>query len=193
MMKLGFLGVGAIASAAIEGIAADSEHAITVSQRGKVYVSRLTASFAHIVAADNQTVVDRSDVLFLGSTADAAPVMLQPLQFRADQQVVSFMVGISVATLQALVAPAQLVTQMIPFPSIALGGSPILIYPDAPVVEAVFGTRNTVLALRSEADFKDYLAAQAVLSPVLKMLSTTSLWLGEKTGDSHAAEQFLRL
>jgi pyrroline-5-carboxylate reductase len=61
------------------------------------------------------------------------------------------------------------------------------------VVETVFGVNNTVISLPSEEALADYLAAQAVLSPILKVLGTSVDWLARKTGDYQSSEKFLRL
>lgn len=191
-MRLGFLGTGAIASAVVEGIA-KSEHDITVSTRNEERSSELSRRFENVSVADNQAVVDNSNVIFIGCTAEAAPAMLRELTLQEGQKVVSFMVGITSDTLQALVLPATYDTTMIPFPSIAQGGSPILVYPASKLIDDLFGASDTVISLPSEEAFNEFLAAQAVLSPIAMILEIASTWLTDKTGDAQAAEQFLRL
>ena len=71
-------------------------------------------------------VLDAAEVVFLGLMAETAPGILQGLQFRAGQKVVSFMAGLPLEALAPLVAPAEAVAIMLPFPGIAQGGSPVL-------------------------------------------------------------------
>lgn len=191
-MKLGFIGLGNIASAVATGVARDG-HQIYVSQRGAAHAAKLDDQFDAVAIADNQTVLDNSDVVFLGTTAEAAPEVLKPLEFRPDQKVISFMVGISTKDIQSLIAPAQFEAIMIPYPSIAEGGSPLMAYPQSDTIDSLVGKTNTVVSLSTEAALSDFLAAQAILSPIVKMLATGADWLAAKTGDYHGAEQFLRL
>ncbi|KIC08840.1 hypothetical protein RA19_18455 [Leisingera sp. ANG-M1] len=191
-MKIGYLGFGTIALACAQGLVQDG-HDITVSERNKANAAMMSDRHANVRVADNQGVVDASDVIFIGSTAEAAEAMLGPLTFREGQKVLSFMVGMSAEQLRTLVAPATFEAIVIPFPSVAQGGSPLLTYPQSPVTEALYGEANTVITLGSEADFNEFLAAQALLSVVAKLMAVGVDWLGDKTGDQAGAEQFLRL
>lgn len=191
-MTLGFIGLGTIASAVVEGIAGDG-HSIMVSERSTERSSDLAARYSNVRVSDNQTVADQSDLLFLGTTAQVAADVLSALTFRPDQRVVSFMVGMPTVEIKALIAPAVFEAIMIPFPSIADGGSPVLVCPNSNVIADLFGIANTVISLSNEGALNDFLAAQAVLSPSLKMVATAVDWLGDKTGDPHGAEQFLRV
>lgn len=191
-MKLGFLGFGSIASAVAQGCVQDG-HDIRISARSAARASAFAAAHDNVQIADGQAIVDHAEVLFLGMTAEAARDALTELRFRADQRVVSFMVGIPTEDVAALVAPATFDAVMIPFPSIAEGGSPVLVCPQSDVVSALFGPSNTVIGVDTAAALNDFLAAQAVLSPIVKILSTSADWLADRTGDAHGAEQFLRL
>ncbi len=104
-MKIGVIGTGTIASAVITGIANDG-HKIVVSNRSTAKSEHLRATFPHIEIADNQSVIDASEVIFLGTTADVAGSVLSALTFRPDQRVISFMAGLSSEQISPLIAPA---------------------------------------------------------------------------------------
>jgi pyrroline-5-carboxylate reductase len=191
-MKIGVIGTGTIASAVVDGIAADG-HQIMVSARSATHAARLAAAYDTVVIAENQAVLDGSDVIFLGLMADAAPAILQDLTFRPDHRVISLMVGLAAHDVEALIAPALLEAQVIPFPAIATGGSPVLACPDTPLVTEIFARNNTVIGLKDAEALTPYLAAQALLSPVLRQLAGAADWMAARTGDRHRAEQFLRL
>ena len=192
VMRIGVLGLGTIATAVVEGIAGDG-HDITVSTRSQTNSSRLAHQFESVAVADNQAVVDASDIVFLGLTADAAPNVLETLRFREGQQVVSLMADLSLEATARLVAPADMAARMIPFPSIATGTSPILAYGDRVLVERLFGARNSIFALDSEDDLAIYLCAQAVLSPAVAMVKDAADWLVDQgSHDAEIAEAFLR-
>jgi pyrroline-5-carboxylate reductase len=68
--RLGFIGVGTIASAVVRGLCADAKEpppSILLSPRSEKCAGALAAEFAGRVsmASDNQAVVDGCDVLFL--------------------------------------------------------------------------------------------------------------------------------
>ncbi len=190
-MRLGFIGTGTIAGAVVRGIAGEG-HQITVSERSRAVSAALAQRHANVTVAENQSVVDRSDVVFLGLMADAAPAVLGDLTFREGQRVISFMAGVPLAQVSGMVHPARAAALMLPFPAIAQGGSPILVQGDAELVERIFGARNSVFALGSDAEMAAYLCAQAVLSPVARMVGDAAHWLGGRVADPVQGEAFLR-
>lgn len=190
-MRIGIIGTGTIASAVVTGIAQDG-HEITVSERNAARSAELAARFDAVTVAANQDVIDRSDVVFLGLMAGQAGAVLEGLRFRAGQDVISLMAGISLDAVTGLVAPARAVAIMIPFPGIARGGSPVLVRGDGALVREIVGQRNTVYDVQSDAEMDVYMAAQAVLSPAVKMVDTAAQWMAEASADPAAAEGFLR-
>lgn len=190
-MRIGVIGCGTISSAAVQGIAGDG-HEITVSDRSAHHSARLSGMFDTVQVADNQTVVDKSDVIFLGLMAEVAPDALGALRFRTDQKVITFMAGLTLDEVDALVRPARAVAIMMPFPGIAEGGTPIMMYGDIAVVTEIFGARNSIFPVETAEEMAAYLCAQAVLSPVARMVSGAAEWLGERVSDKAQGEAFLR-
>lgn len=191
-MRIGVIGTGTIASAVVQGIAGDG-HTITVSRRSAANAARLEAAYASVSVADNQQVLDQSDVVFIGLMPDVAPAVLGALRFRADQQVISFMADVPLAALAPMVAPAAQVSVMIPFPAIATGGSVIMTLGEAATIHSLFGARNDIFALASQQELGAFVCAQAVLSPAVKMVQDAAGWLGARVSDPQEAERFLRL
>lgn len=190
-MRIGVIGCGTIACAAVEGIV-DDGHEITVSERSAHQSSSLAEAHENVQIADNQGVVDASDVLFLGLMAEVAPDVLGSLTFREDQIAITFMAGASLEEADALVEPARATAIMMPFPGIARGGSPVMMYGDAEIVRKIFGNRNRIFPLQNADEISAYLCAQAVLSPVARMVSDAADWLGDRVSDKDQGEAFLR-
>lgn len=71
-MRLGVIGTGTIATAAMRGIAGDG-HQITVSRRSAANAEGLARDFPNVSVADNQTVLDQSDVVFVALLAGMRP------------------------------------------------------------------------------------------------------------------------
>lgn len=190
-MRIGIIGTGTIATAVVEGLAGDG-HRITVSERSRTRSQDLADRFDEVSVADNQTVLDASDVVFLGLMANDAPDILAPLRFHDRQRVVSLMADATLADVAPLVAPAEAAAVMIPFPAISRGGSPILALGDTALIEGLFGVRNTVVPLASEDELAAYMAAQSVLSATALMVSRTAQWLAPRVAEPTEAEVFLR-
>lgn len=191
-MRIGVIGCGKIASATVRGIAADG-HQITVSERSAVHANALSESFANVRIADNQGVVDASDVIFLGLMAETAPDILGALAFREGQRIITFMAGASLSAADAMVRPARAVAIMMPFPGIAEGGTPVMMQGDETLVRELFGARNSIFPLKTAEELAAYLCAQAVLSPAARMVQDAAGWLGERVSDKVQAEAFLRV
>lgn len=191
-MKIGILGTGTITSALVEGIAADG-HRITVSERSRARSAELAARFENVSVADNQGVADASEVIFLGLMAEHAPGILGALAFRPDQQVITLMAGATLEEVSGMVAPARAAAIMMPFPGIAKGGSPIMAQGDTALIGEIFGSRNSVFAVKDAAEMDAYLCAQAVLSPAVRLVGDAAGWLGERVSDPEQAEAFLRV
>lgn len=192
-MKIGVVGTGTIASAVVKGIAGQG-HQITVSERSADRAAELATQFDEVQIADNQTVLDSSDVVFLGLMAEQAGEILGGLRFRADHKVISLMAGATMAQVAEMVAPAPAAAVMMPFPGIAKGGSPIMALGDTALLSEIFSPGgNEVFALANDAELSAYLSAQAVLSPAVQMVHDAAGWLGEHVSDPTQAERFLRM
>ena len=191
-MRIGVIGTGTIASAVVRGIAGDG-HEIVVSERSASHAQGLAAAFDNVRVADNQGVVDGSDVIFLGLMAEVAAEILGQLAFREGQRVITFMAGATLEEADAMVRPARAVAIMMPFPNIAKGGSAIMMLGDDGLVSEIFGARNQVFALRDQAEMEAYLCAQALVSPVTRLVSDAADWLGERVEDRAQGEAFLRV
>ncbi|MEB8386980.1 NAD(P)-binding domain-containing protein [Rhodobacteraceae bacterium KMM 6894] len=190
-MRIGFIGTGTIASAVVEGIAGDG-HAIAVSTRNAAHSTRLAGMFSNVTVHDNQAVVDRSEVICVALVAGVAENVLGALTFRPDQRVISLMAGVSLSDVAVMVAPAQAAGIMIPFSGMAQGGSPFMGYGDTDLLQGLFGGRNTLFAMASEAELDAYMCAQAVLSPAVRMVADAAQWLGARVDDPAQGEAFLR-
>lgn len=190
-MRIGIIGTGTISAAVVEGIAGDG-HLITVSERSRTRSQDLATRFDDVSVAENQAVIDASDIVLIGLMADAAPDVLAALRFREGQRVVSLMADATLEDIAPLVAPAEAAAVMIPFPAIAHGGSPVLALGDSALVEDLVGRRNTVVPLSTDEELAAYITAQSVLSGAALVVAQASRWLAPRVGDPAAADAFLR-
>lgn len=190
-MRIGVIGCGTISSAAVRGIARDG-HQITVSERSAKHSCALSDAYANVNMSDNQGVLDASDVIFLALMAVVAPAVLGALRFRDDHRIITFMAGATLKQVDAMVQPARAVAIMMPFPGISTGGTPIMVQGDAELVGEIFGGQNDIYSLKDADEMAAYLCAQAVLSPIARMVNDTVEWLGNRVADKAQADAFLR-
>src|SRR5690242_3830389 len=125
--RVGVVGVGAIAEAVITGLCAGgaARAAFLLSPRNAEVSARLAERHPSVrVAADNQAVLDGSDVVLLAVTPQVADGVLGELKFAPRHRVVSLIATYEVARLKPLVAPAASLVRAAPAPAVArrLGG-----------------------------------------------------------------------
>lgn len=190
MNRIGFIGTGHIAAPMVRFLALKG-HQITVSKRN-AEVAALLAETHGVAVAENQAVVDASDIVFLCVRPHLAADVLQELRFRSDQQIVSVMAGISLDALGAACAPAQNITMTIPLGYLEKGGCPLPACPDATVLRPLFEPDNPVLAVPDEGAFNMHFAVCAFVPGVLDLMTTSASWLAGKTGDPDQAARYTR-
>ena len=191
MMRIGVIGTGTIATALVRGIAAAHQH-ITVSNRSAENARALAQEFPNVTVADNQSVLDQSDLIVIALMASAAPQILSGLQFRPDHRVISMMAGATLDDVAQMVVPADAAAIWVPFPGIAIGGSPVIAQGDIELVQHVVTAANTVYPVQTDDELSAYLCAQAVLSPVACLAADAAAWLAPRVADPTGAEGFLR-
>ncbi|MGY3438111.1 MULTISPECIES: NAD(P)-binding domain-containing protein [unclassified Marinovum] len=190
MAKVGFIGTGHISAPMARALARDG-HSVTVSERNTEVSAALVAANLGIAVADNQGVVDASDVVFLCLRPAVWQAAVAPLDFRAEQQVVSVMAGVALADLAEACAPATRLSVTIPFGFIEQGGCPLPLVGDLAAVTTLFGGANTVLPQRDEAALRPHFAASTLVSAAYGLLETGAGWLADQTGDADAAEVYM--
>lgn len=189
-MRVGFIGTGEIAAAMVRGLAGRG-HEICVSRRNAQLAAHLAQEIAEVSIADNAEVVAQSDVVFLCLMADVARAELPKLAFRADQAVISVMVDVPVAELQSLCAPATQIACTIPLSAVATGGSMLPCYPASPALEALFGETDHILTVSSQDALNAHFAGSALSAPLIALMQSGAVWLGQQTGDAKAAEAYV--
>jgi len=180
--RIGFIGTGHIAAPMARALARDG-HDVVVSERSETIAAELSAAFKTISVAPNQGVVDACDTVFLCLRPHLAESAIAELRFRPGQRIVSVMAGVSAADLARWCAPATDINIMIPLGFLEQGGCPLAVYPTGATVEPLFGAKNPVVAVASEAALNSHFAICALVPGMLAMLETGADWLAAKGGD----------
>ena len=190
MARIGVVGLGEIASRMVAALAGRG-HRILVTERSRVRSGRLAARMPEVRVAGAEVVVAESDVVVLALMAGTARQVLPGLPFRADQSIISVMADLPLADLATLCAPAREIAITILLPFIESGGCPLLVHPDSAALRDLYGDRNAILPVESEAALNAHFIATALLSTVLDQLRVGADWLAGHTGDAEGAEAYV--
>ncbi|OHV18771.1 pyrroline-5-carboxylate reductase [Rhizobium sp. RMa-01] len=189
--SIGFVGTGAITEAMVRGLLAEPAYAseIHVSPRSAHIAATLAAEFASVrIAGDNQTVVDRSDMVFLAIRPQIAEEVVRALSFRTGQTIVSLVAATErQAVLDWIGADINLV-QAIPLPFVAQRQGVTAIYPANATIAALFDTLGTAVQCQSRKEYDLLAAASAVMSTYFGVMESITGWL-EKSGLERAKGQ----
>ena len=179
-MRVGIVGVGAIAVNLVDAIltgprAGDVE--VVVSPRSRARSDDLASRYDRVrIAADNQAVVDASDIVVLSVLPGQMGGVCSALTFREDQVIASLAAGWPPSHLREVMAPATRVAQLIPMPMIALHVGPIVMSPSYPeLVELLEGCGHLVVPDR-EQDIIVLSCASATMSSFFAFQNTVVEW-----------------
>jgi len=186
MQRIGFLGTGHIAAPMVRHLVRKG-FPVTVSRRNEA-VSAALAREHGVAVADNQAVIDASDVVVLCLRPHLAQDTLAPLEFRADQGIVSVMAGVGRETLSRLCAPAADMVQTIPLGYLEAGGCPLAAYGNDRLLIELFSPENPVVKVGSEVALNDHFAICAFVPGLLDLMATAAQWLGARSGEVDGAE-----
>ncbi|MBB4166506.1 pyrroline-5-carboxylate reductase [Rhizobium sp. BK538] len=183
VQKIGFIGTGAIADAMVRGLltkpAAVSQ--VTISPRNAEIAQRLAADFAEItVAADNQAVIDASDMVVLAVRPQIAQDVLSALTFRKGQSVLSVIAATDRKTLFDWIGADVHLVQAIPLPFVADRDGVTAVFPPDPPVAALFSVLGTAVECETKEEYDLLAAASSLMSTVLGIMDVSAAWLEQR-------------
>lgn len=191
---IGIIGTGAIAEAVVIGLCTQSDppEKILLSPRNKQRAKHLAERFSNVdIGSDNQTVVSRSDVIFLGIRPQVVGEVLQELTFIPDQTVLSFIAGVSIDQLRPLVCPAKEIVRMIPLPANARHEGPILMSPPSEPIAELFKELGSLIQLEREDQLETFCATTGLMASYFGLLDQCTHWLTSKGIDESKAFDFV--
>lgn len=194
MDYIGFVGTGTITEAVVSGLCtlAEPPAQITVSPRNVARAKSLSERFGQVtIAPDNQSVVDASDVVCIAVRPEIANDVLEALDFRESQIVVSFLATVSIARMRNLIAPARRVCRMVPLPTVANHLGPIALCPPDKKIAALFGGIGTVTEIDTEEQFHALWTVTAMMAPYFGFLQQMSEWLEARDIEPQRAQRFV--
>jgi pyrroline-5-carboxylate reductase len=171
---VGIIGAGHLIRHMIPALAKGPERFV-VSERGRETSSDLARRFGCAIEADNQAILDESDIVILAVRPYDTLALAEGLRFRQGQAVVSLAAGVSHADLAPRVAPASLDVAM-PVVAAEFGESPTLLYPGEPRVRALIERCGPVVVLAGEAQFAPGAVHACVYGWIERLIAEMEAW-----------------
>ncbi|MFT4086125.1 MAG: NAD(P)-binding domain-containing protein [Gordonia sp. (in: high G+C Gram-positive bacteria)] len=196
-MRIGFIGVGSIARAIVEGLCTgDAPPEILLAPRSASVSAELAERFPTVrVCADNDAVVDASDIVFLALRTEHCPGVVADLAFRADQIIVDVMISVGLEQLRAMLpehSRAVTIVRAMPLQEVRRRDCVTVVYPPDPRIEELFGPLGGALAVDGEAAFTAFGVLSATMSSYYAYLASIASWAAEQGVPAGDADRFLR-
>ena len=199
-MILGFIGTGKISSSIIYGIFKSKLKIkkIYISSRNTNIAKKLAGKFRVVkVLKDNQEIIDRSSIIFLGITPRVGNKILPKLKFSKNKKIISLISTINLEKLKRYTKIKNIV-RATPLPPIEIKKGPIIIYPPQKFAKNIFKHLGKVLEIRNEKLSYKFWSTASLMAAYYEILNTSSKWLikkgiNKKFADIYIAELFLAL
>ena len=193
-MKLGFVGVGKIATSVIEGIfkAKINVKEMILSPRNKKNSKSLKNKFKKIkIAKSNQAVLDKSNWIVLSVTPKVGKQILGKLKFRKNHTVLNFISTIHNQELKKIIYPAKQIFKIAPLPMIKYNLGPIIIYPKNKIVEKFFNMLGKVIATNNEKENKKLWVLTSFMATYLEIYNTAHKWFVKRGINENKSKEYI--
>jgi pyrroline-5-carboxylate reductase len=194
-MKIGFIGIGKIASAVIEGLSTSKAAGLEIllSPRNETLSTHLASKYAGRVrrASDNQEVLDHSDIVLIALRPAVAVDVLQTLSFQPRHTVVSLIPLLRYANLSAVVQPAGIVSRAIPLPTVMEHNCPIPLFRASDAVTELFGYIGQPLPVADEEQLHAIWTLTGLITPFYELLGDLSAWTVSRGVDGTVANTYI--
>ena len=199
-MILGFIGTGKISSSIIYGIFKSKLKVkkIYISSRNINIAKKLAKKFRSIkVLKDNQEIIDKSSVIFLGITPNVGNKILPKLKFSKNKKIISLISTLNLEKLKSF-TKAKNIVRATPLPPIEIKRGPIIICPPNKFAKNIFKYLGKVLEIRNEKLSYKFWSTASLMAAFYEILNTSSKWLvkkgiNKKFAETYIAELFLAL
>ncbi|MEU3709216.1 NAD(P)-binding domain-containing protein [Streptomyces catenulae] len=195
MQSIGIIGVGEIGQAVVEGLRSGGGAApeVFLSPRGARTAAGLSERFEGVrVCADNQEVVDRSEVVIIAVRRQDHHGALAGLRWDDDKIVISLMAGVATDDLRRTLGTGAPIIRAIPLPAVRERRSTTVTCPSHPVVDSLFERLGGALPVPDEDTFNVFSALTGTLTAHYAYLATLTSWATDHGIASDAADRYVR-
>jgi len=178
-MKLGFIGIGKIASAIVEGLSTSEAKGIEIflsprNEETSVYLAGKYSLVRRL--ASNQEVLDSSDIVVIALRPAVVVDELKTLAFQPRHTVVSLVPQLKYADLSAVVQPAGAICRAIPLPTVMEHNCPIPLFRAPESVVSLFGFIGQPLRVAGEGQLHAIWTLTGLITPFYELLGELSSW-----------------
>lgn len=195
MERIGIIGVGEIGRALVEGLCegADEAPVVHLSPRGLRTGRELSSRYESVrVCADNQAVVDRSDLVVIAVRRQDRRQALDGLNVDGDKTVVNVMAGVGNGELRRQLGTEAALVRAIPLPSVRERRSVTVTCPEHPVAEEFFERLGGSLPVADESAFNVFSALTGTLTAHYAYLAALTSWAVDQGIDPDHADRYVR-
>ncbi|PAN00828.1 pyrroline-5-carboxylate reductase [Streptomyces sp. Alain-F2R5] len=195
MQSIGIIGVGEIGRAIVEGLRnrGGASPEVFLSPRGARAAAGLSERFEGVhVCADNQEVLDRSEVVIIAVRREDHHEALAGLEMDDDKTVVSLMAGVATDDLRRTLATGAPIVRAIPLPAVRERRSVTVTCPSHPVVDSLFEQLGGALPVADEGAFDVFSALTGTLTAHYAYLATLTSWATGHGITPDAADRYVR-
>ncbi|SFT83278.1 pyrroline-5-carboxylate reductase [Paraburkholderia aspalathi] len=193
-MRLGFIGTGTITRAVVTGLlrfGVTFDH-LSLSPRNAEIATGLADLDGRVrVCANNQEVLETSDVVCLAVVPQIATDVLGELRFDSRHHVISFIAGISIDEVHRLVRTVSKVVRAIPLPAVAEGKGSTATCPPDGVAKSIFSALGEAVEVDDEGKFDALSAVTGTMASFYAVLESQASWLVQEGLEYDAARAFL--
>jgi pyrroline-5-carboxylate reductase len=193
-MKIGFIGIGKIAAAIVEGLCTSGieNTMIYLSPRNRENSLRLAKKFSNVKRLDdNQKVLDEADIIFISVTPAIAKTLLPLLIFKAQHTIVSLVPVLSSNWLRSKTHPACHISRAIPLPPVMYHNCPIPVFNPNTEVTALLSYLGQPLIVDDEYQLHALWTLTGLITPFYDLLGELSSWTIQKGVDEQVTNQYI--
>jgi len=200
MSDVGFVGCGTLSAAIVRGLltadAAPFINTIYVSPRNREKAQALATDFPGrvVVAADNQSVVDKSTYVFLAVRPQVCDGIVPLLKFRDDHKVISLMASVPFAKLEVMCNVDQsILARACPVPSVSTRRGTTLVVGEGDsgrFAKEVFDFLGGAVVVSTEKEMDLLMTVPCMMGPYYEQQRRFVLWLKRQGVDEHSAANY---
>ncbi|MDR1706271.1 MAG: NAD(P)-binding domain-containing protein [Clostridiales bacterium] len=171
-MKIGFIGVGIIASHMVEGFCGlNKAHEFYLSPRNTERAACLAGKYRNVtVCGHNQEVVDSADLVFITLLPKDCLEVISGLRFRSEQDVINVTASVTLSDIGAAAGPVRSLSHIVPLPFISARTGPIAAYPESGLLKELLSPLGTVVFMRNMDEMRAAQAITSLMSPFYEIL-----------------------
>ncbi|MDT0345954.1 NAD(P)-binding domain-containing protein [Streptomyces litchfieldiae] len=193
--RIGIIGVGEIGRAIVLGLrhGGGISPEVFLSPRGARTAAELSARYEGVrVCADNQEVVDRSELVIVAVRRQDRHDALAGVRVAGDKVVVNVMAGVGNDDLRRTLATDAPLVRAIPLPAIRERRCVTVVHPAHPEVNSFFERLGGVLPVADEAAFNVFSALTGTLTAHYWYLATITSWAAGQGIAPDDADRYVR-